>query len=323
MTSPSMRAAVFSAPRTVQVRNVPLPRPGPGEVRVALEGCGVCGSNLVPWEGRPWFEYPLPPGAPGHEGWGHVDAVGPGVQSVREGDRVAGLSGHAYAEYDLSRADQLLPLPSALEGRPFPGEALGCAMNIFERSQIEAGHTVAVVGAGFLGTLLIQLARAAGARVVAISRRAYSRELALRHGAHHALAITTHDQVIAEVEALTQGRRCERVLEVVGLQEPLELAGALCAERGRLVIAGYHQDGPRQVNLWLWNWRGLDVINAHERDPQRYRQGMERALEAVAAGRLDPFPLFTHSHPLEQADRAFEALFARPAGFLKALIRMR
>jgi len=110
---------------------------------------------------------------------------------------------------------------------------------------------------------------------------------------------------------------------VVGLQGPLDLAGALCGERGRLVIAGYHQDGPRQVNLWLWNWRGLDVINAHERDPQRYRQGMERALEAVTSGRLDPFPLFTHSHPLEETGRAFEGLHERPDGFLKALIRMR
>jgi hypothetical protein len=53
-----------------------------------------------------------------------------------------------------------------------------------------------------------------------------------------------------------------------------DLAGELCAERGRLVIAGYHQDGMRQVNVQLWNWRGIDVINAHERDPQAYVDGM-------------------------------------------------
>ena len=57
------------------------------------------------------------------------------------------------------------------------------------------------------------------------------------------------------------------------------------------MIAGYHQDGPRQVNMQLWNWRGLDVINAHERDPAVYVQGIREAVEAVAAGRLDPAAL--------------------------------
>jgi D-arabinose 1-dehydrogenase-like Zn-dependent alcohol dehydrogenase len=79
-----------------------MPEPGPGEVRVRLEGCGVCASNLSPWGGQPWFQYPFAPGAPGHEGWGRVDAVGEGVTSVARGDRVAFLSGAAYAEYDVA-----------------------------------------------------------------------------------------------------------------------------------------------------------------------------------------------------------------------------
>jgi threonine dehydrogenase-like Zn-dependent dehydrogenase len=318
-----MRAAVIAGPKTVRLQTQERPEPARGQVRVRLEGTGLCGSNLVPWEGRPWFEYPMPPGSPGHEGWGHVDAVGAGVRDVREGDRVAFLSGHALADYDLAAADQLLPLPTALRNRPFPAEALGCAMNIFERSDVQAGQTVAIVGAGFLGTLLIQLCRKAGAQVIAISRRPYSREIARTHGAHLVLdADALKEEVIAQVRTLTGEGLCERVIEVVGMQAPLDLAAELCAERGRLVIAGYHQDGPRQVNLWLWNWRGLDVINAHERDPARYRHGMELALEAVLSGRIDPFPLFTHEWPLEQTNRAFEHLAERPAGFMKALVRM-
>src|SRR4051812_3917911 len=97
----TMRAAVVVQPRQVEVREVPLPQPAPDEVRVRLEGCGVCASNLPPWEGREWFTYPMEPGGLGHEGWGRVDALGAAVSGLSIGDRVAMLSGHAYAEYDV------------------------------------------------------------------------------------------------------------------------------------------------------------------------------------------------------------------------------
>jgi D-arabinose 1-dehydrogenase-like Zn-dependent alcohol dehydrogenase len=97
------------------------------------------------------MRFPTEPGALGHEGWGVVDALGDGVEGLAVGDRVAALSYKSYAEYDLADAEAVVPLPDALAGRPFPGEPLGCAMNIFRRSGIEAGQTVAVVGIGFLG----------------------------------------------------------------------------------------------------------------------------------------------------------------------------
>src|SRR5690349_13390756 len=99
-TTPQMRAAVLAAPTVARMDTVPRPEPSGRQVRVRLEGCGVCGSNLAPWEGRPWFQYPFAPGAPGHEGWGVVDAVGPEVSCRRAGDRVALLAYHSYAEYD-------------------------------------------------------------------------------------------------------------------------------------------------------------------------------------------------------------------------------
>ena len=92
--------------------------------------------------------------------------------------------------------------------------------------------------------------------------------------------------------------------------------------RGRLVIAGYHQDGMRQVNVQLWNWRGLDVVNAHERDPEVYLEGIRLAVDAVARGALDPRPLYTHTFGLEQLNEAFEAMRSRPDGFLKALVTL-
>lgn len=319
--APLMKAAVVTGPGHIEIARTPRPDPGPGEVRIRLEGCGVCASNLGPWAGPSWMDFPTAPGDLGHEGWGVVDAVGEGVDGLTVGDPVATLSHRSYAAYDIAAADAVVRLPAALAGKPFPGEPFACAMNIFRRAQIERGHTVAIVGIGFLGAVLTRLASDAGARVIAISRRPFALDLARRMGAAETVAMDDHGAIIARVGALTDGRLCERVIEAVGKPWPLDLAAELCAERGRLVIAGYHQDGPRQVNMQLWNWRGLDVVNAHERDPAVYRQGLREAIAAVEAGRLDPSALITHAYPLERLDEALDATRDRPDGFLKAVVR--
>ncbi len=318
----TMRAAVLVGPGRIEIKNAPKPEPGPGQVRVRLEGCGVCASNLTPWAGPEWMQFPTEPGSLGHEGWGVVDKLGEGVTTLKVGDRVAALSYKSYAEYDLVDVDAAVPLPEALSGTPFPGEPLGCAMNIFRRSDIQAGQTVAIVGIGFLGALLTRLATDAGARVIAISRRPYSLDIARSMGAAEVIPMEDHHAIIEQVKALTGGRFCDRVIEAVGKQWPLDLAGEITAERGKLIVAGYHQDGPRQVNMWLWNWRGIDVINAHERDPKVYAQGIREAVEAVASGRIDPSPLYTHSYPLDRLDEALDATRDRPDGFLKAVVTL-
>ncbi len=316
----TMRAAVVAGPGRAVLETAAVPTPGPREVRIRLEGSGVCASNLAAWEGQPWFEYPFPPGAPGHEGWGVVDAVGDEVTEVRVGDRVAALSGAAYAEYDLADARHVVALPPELDEQPFPGEPLGCAMNIFRRSRIEPGETVAIVGVGFLGALLTRLATTAGARVIGISRREESLRVARQFGAAETVPLDDHQRVIERVRELTEDRLCDRVIEAVGKQWPLDLASEITRERGTLIVAGYHQDGPRQVDMQLWNWRGLDVVNAHERDPAVYVRGMREAVAAVASGALDPTPLYTHHFPLDRLGDALDAARDRPEGFLKALV---
>ncbi len=322
MSARVQRAAVLVKPLTTQVTPAPLADPAENEVRVRLEGCGVCASNLSVWEGRPWFEYPRPAGSPGHEGWGRVDAVGSAVEDLDTGERVALISGHAYAEFDVAPRESLVKLPQAFDDLPFPGEPLGCVMNIFERAQIESHHRVAVVGAGFLGLMITQLATKLGAQVVVLSRRKYALGLARRMGAVETLSTQQPNEAQNAARNLSGGCGYDRVIEAVGSQASLDLASAIAAEYGRLVIAGYHQDGPRQVNMQQWNWRALDVINAHERSSARYVRGVERAVQAVLDGRMDPFPLFTHEVPLGELDTAFEMTRSRPDGFMKALVRI-
>jgi threonine dehydrogenase-like Zn-dependent dehydrogenase len=277
-----MTAAVLPRAGGAEVVELPVPGPRRGEVLVRVEGCGVCASNLPLWEGRPWFAYPLAPGEPGHEGWGVVEAVGEDVASFVGSERVAMIAGNAFAEYVAVPAKHCVQIG---EG-PYPGEPIACAVNIVRRSQVAPGDRVAIVGIGFLGSLVVRLCELAGADVVPVRR---------------------NDEVDATFAC---------VIECAGTQEALDKASALVAERGRLVIAGYHQDGPRQVDLQSWNWRGIDVVNAHERDPLVYVDALREAVKLE----LDVEPLLTHRFPLARLGDAFEAARTRPPGFVKAWV---
>lgn len=321
-TKSYMRAAILEKPRKFKIVDVKKTEPGPNEVCVRLEGCGVCASNIIPWLGKPWFSYPFKPGAPGHEGWGRIFNVGENVTNLQSGDRVGLLSSHAFAEFDIVNKNAVVKLPKCFDNMPFPAEPLGCAMNIFKRAQISSSQIVAVVGVGFLGALLIQLAAAAGATVIGISRRPAALKHALYFGATVTLTMDHHEKIIRQVREITNGKLCDIVVEATGSQWPLDISAEITAERGRLVIAGYHQDGPRQVNMQLWNWRGLDVINAHERENAAYISGMHAAINAMMVGQLDPVPLFTHTYRLDQINEAFEHTIAHPGDFMKALLQV-
>jgi threonine dehydrogenase-like Zn-dependent dehydrogenase len=315
-----MRAAVLVEPGKIEIREVERPFPEENEVLIRVESCGVCASNVAPFEGRPWYSYPFEPGAPGHEACGRVELLGPSVTGWQVGNRVAFLSGHGFAEYDVAKANAIFALPTEFERDQIPVEPIGCVMNIFRRSGIEPGMTVAVVGIGFLGTLLIQLATNHGTRVLAFGRRSFALEFARKAGAAEAIRLGDPSVAIGQVEALTQGRLCEVVIEATGKQEALDFASQITCIRGRLVIAGYHQDEARKINLRLWNWRGLDVINAHERDPAISARGIREAIAAMQSGALDPRPLLTHTLSLDRLDEALALTRDRPGGFMKALI---
>lgn len=314
--------AVLEAPRQYQLQLQHPPQSTHSTVVVRLEGCGVCASSLPVWEGRPWFDYPMAAGAPGHEGWGYVVETGKTVSHVKPGQRVACLGDRAFAQYVNVAADQVVPIPDELNDMPFPGEAIGCAMNIFRRADVHPGQSLTIIGAGFLGLLLVQLAVDAGARVFVLSRRAFARDLAKEYGAEAAFDTEDWWGNAHKIVNMTDNRGCDRVIEVTGMQFALNAATEIIAEYGKLIVAGFHQDGPREINMQIWNWRGIDVINAHERDPSRYIQGIQQAITATLAGRIRPQNLLTHRFTLEQLDEAFQLMIDRPNGFVKGWVQL-
>lgn len=316
-----MVAAVVKSRGQIEFCDVAIPQPGPTGVRVKLEGCGVCTSHLPLWSGV--TRHPFAPGAPGREAWGIIDAVGSEVHHLAVGERVALLSKHGYAQYDVAEAQLVAPLPAALEGAPFPAESLTAAVNVFRRTSINPGDYVVVLGLGFQGALLTQLATLAQAHVIAINQRLCPLRFARQLGAEHTLAITEtvdRHELIRTIKEMTGGHLCDTVIEATGSQASLDLAAELTRERGRIVVAGCQHDGLRTVDMRLWNWRGLDVINAHDRSPTVHMEGLKEAIAAVESGLITPTPLYTHRFSLERLGEALDLAAERPEGFMKALI---
>ena len=315
-------AAQVTGPGEIRMVQADLDQPGPGEVRVRIEGCGVCASNLGPWAGPEWMTFPLTPGDLGHEAWGRIDALGADVDQDRLGKRVATFGSRGFATHEVLPADAAIPVPTELDGCPVPAEPLACALSIFRMARIAPNDRVAIIGIGFLGSLLTQLASRAGAEVIAISRRQESLDRAKLFGASSTVAIDDGNDVVSQVHAATDGAGCDVCIECTGYQWPLDLAGAIAREGGRLVIAGYHQDGPRQIDMQSWNWRALEIVNAHVRCRDTILKTMRDALDMWAKGDIDPGPLFTHDFPLHRLDEALNATRDKPPGFVKALVTM-
>ncbi len=195
-----MRAAVLTRPGHVVIEEFLSPSPAPARCGCGSKCCGVCASNLAPWSGPDWMSFPWSRARSAMKAGAWSTHSAKASRASRIGTPVAALSYKAYAQYDIAAADAVVPLPPVLAGKAFPGEPFGCAMNIFRRSEIAAGQTVAILGIGFLGAILTRLASDAGARVIAISRRPFSLEVARKMGAAETLPMEDHHQIIARGE---------------------------------------------------------------------------------------------------------------------------
>ena len=304
-----MRALSLPGPRQAVVVDVIEPTAGPGQVLLRITACGVCGSDLNAWRGVPGIEYPLTPGAPGHEAIGDVVALGPDVVEPRIGQTVTGLLWNGFAELAVARASDVLPVPSGMG--EILGEPLACAMNVVRRANIQPGDQVALVGFGYLAALIVHLLPTSCAWV-AIASRAASRELALRLG-----AAAAYDFTCVPSDAWDH---FPVVIEAAGVQQTLDYATWLTAYGGRLVVAGYHADGPRTVNMQSWNWKGIEVTNAHERKPAVYVGALRAAFDALRARPVDLPALHTHHWSFDQVTDAFRAADERPPEFVKSVI---
>lgn len=309
-----MRQAVLAGQQEFAFRDVPVPVPGPGEVLVRVRASGVCASELHDWEAGPATPYP-----PGHEVAGDVAAIGSGVTRFKPGDRVTGLFHHGFSEFAVTGEDRVVAIPETIPTESAHGEPLACLVSAARRTRVELGDRVAVVGLGFMGLMMMQLIRLKGAvEVVGFDLRPEAVRRGLDFGCDRAM--TPGELAAAGADPTLE--KFDVVVEATGQPDGLTLATSLTREHGILSILGYHQGGPRVVDMKLWNYRALDVLNAHERRVDYRMDCMRRGLALVAAGRLDLAKTTSHRFPLEQVNDAFAALASKPQGFVKAVVVM-
>jgi NADPH:quinone reductase len=184
-------------PEAMQAVQIETPRPGAGQILIRVAAAGVNRPDLIQRMGF----YPPPPGSPdtmGLEVAGTVAAVGEGVTRWHEGDQVTALvGGGGYAEYAIAYAGHALPTPKGLsdvEAAGLPETVFTVYANVFEHGGLKAGETLMVHGAtSGIGVAAIQMAKAAGAKVIATGRGAAKAAEALRLGADIAVDTTTED----------------------------------------------------------------------------------------------------------------------------------
>lgn len=309
MSTRTGRVAELVGPNTFAIREADFPPPPAGHVRVRVLRAGVCASDLHHWRSGP------PPNEPpmrlGHEPVGIIDTVGAGVEDLRPGQTVTGRLRPAFADYLYAEPADLVVVPDQVDPAVAIGEPLGCVVEGYRRAQPTPGAHTAVVGLGFMGLVMTRLlALSPTASVWAIDPRTDAQPVATALGATHSLS---PDDPRLPSDAL------DLAVEASGTQPGLDLAGRLVAEHGLLSILGYHQAG-RNVDMHSWNWKALDVVNAHVRDRHRLADATRAAMRLIAAGRLQPGPLLTHHYPLDQINTAHRALVDKPAGFSKAVI---
>ena len=329
-----MRAIVITkpgGPEVLELRELDMPEPAPGQVRVRIRACAVNRADLLQRMGM----YPAPTDAPqdipGLEIAGEVDSVGHGVTELANGDRVFGVvSGGAYADAVVVHARTLAPMPVGLDftqAAAVPEAFITAYDAMVLQGELGAGDVVLVhaVGSG-VGTAAVQIARAIGARAIGTARTEAKLERARALGMDGGIVPGKRDggpDFAARVKELTEGRGADVVLELVGGTYVPESLASLSAQ-GRLVLVGLLAGARAEIDLGLFLRRRLRMLGT----VLRARPLEEKIVAAQLLGRLGPLfasgalkPVIDCVLPLEKAAEA-HAYVAANEGFGKVVLTL-
>jgi len=343
-----MRAARFYAPREpLRLEEIEAAAAGPGEVRVAVEACGICGTDLhVAIEGS--IALPRVPIVLGHEAAGRVAEVGAGVERWKAGDRVAifpnvacgacpacrqgrevlcasaqvpGINRDgAFAEFITLPAACLMPLPDEI---PFPvgaiiADAVSTAYRaVAHRGSLAAGERVAVFGCGGLGIHGIKVARYLGAsQVIAVDVAAGALRRAGEAGATD-LVDAGQGDAGKQVRALTRGEGVDLAVEFVGLKASVTEALRSLRRGGRAVVAGVGADRVELPPLRSFVGGELSLLASMGFD----REEVETVIRLVASGALDLSTSVSDVIPLEAINDGFRRAFAKEGDPIRIVVR--
>lgn len=331
------RRLVAFAPLSMQIETVDLPEaPAAGQLLVRAHTTAIsAGTEIANYRGITTYrsaatpDWRADPYYPGYALAGTVAAVGEGVTTVRVGDRVCGMGPHASAA--LVDARQFVPIPDGVSDDHAAMTTMVCiVLNAVRLAKIELGESVAVVGAGLIGQLALQLSRLAGARpVAALDPIAPRREVARTCGATAAIDPTA-TEAHQQIEAVTGGRGFDVVFEATGSPAAFSPAVKLVAYGGRMVLLGSTRGVVEQFDPYSdVHLQGVTLIGAHMRthpahDTMYNRWTWENnrrlALSVIADGTLQLEPLISHRAPAQDGPKMFQRLAESRESFFGVLL---
>lgn len=289
----------YGAPEVLRLAECPAPVAGAGEVLIRVAASGVNRPDVLQRKGL----YPVPPGAselPGLEVAGTIvggDADAMAEAGLRAGDRVCALvAGGGYAELCVAPVGQCLPSPAALsdiEAASLPETFFTVWSNVFDRARLQSGETLLVQGGSSgIGVTAIQLAKAAGAKVIATVGSDEKAAACIALGADHAINYKTHD-FVAEARRLTGGRGVDVVLDMVAGDYVAREIEAL-AEDGRIVIIAVQGGVKAQIDAGAVLRRRLTITGSTLRPrPVAFKAAIAKSLRETVwpwleSGRVKP-----------------------------------
>jgi len=314
-----MKAWLCENPTGVEAltwQELPDTAPGPGELRVAIKAASLNFPDLLMVQNKYQVKPPLP-FVPGAEYAGLVDAVGDGVTGFKVGDRVAALSGTGgFATHINVMAASVMPLPAEFSFEDAAAFVCTYATShhaLIDRAVLKPGETVLVLGAaGGVGTAAIQVAKAAGARVIAAASSAEKCAQCMEIGADAAINYG-NDDIRQELKALTQGKGPDVVYDPVGgdLAEPVFRS---LAWRGRYLVIGFAQGTIPALPLNLALLKEASILGVYwgefaKREPLKNAASLQQLVQWYLQGRIKP--VLDRILPMEQLPAAFERMGSR------------
>ncbi len=339
-----MKAAVLHNIKDLRLEDVPSPRISGDEVLVRTKATGICGTDIHIYKGEWKTNMPI---ILGHEFSGTVAELGHDVRNLKVGDHVVvepnvpcgtchfcrmsernyfcenleatGVTvDGAFAEYVKTKGRNAYRISDALTfDEAALIEPLACCIRGIDQAEIKVGDTVAIIGAGPIGLILLQLVRMAGAWMVIQTDMEETRlELAKKLGADYTVDLGKDDPVEA-VNRLTDGYGVDVAIEAVGSPKAITQAMKVARRGGRLNIFGVSpQDAVWEVKPFNLYDKELTITTSY-RSPFTFA----RAVQIASAKRVRLKPLISHILKLEEIEKAFEVAEKRLEGAIKVLIK--
>jgi threonine dehydrogenase-like Zn-dependent dehydrogenase len=299
---------------SIELLEVNVPDPGEGEVQVQSGACGICSWDIATAKyGKKM--HPMAP--PGHEGVGYVVKVGKGGTGFKEGDRVAGGGFATLRNLALQRVYKIPD--SKLADEYWIVEPVSCAVTGLDHCRLQPGDRVAVIGAGFMGLLILQgLLHMPTDQLVAVDINADRLKLAQQLGVPEVYNSATTDRT--DLVEMLKAREFDIVVDTSGSQPGLDLATDIVKRGGLINLFGWLKGQSATFDPTKWHLGGFTVVNSAP--SSRLRDPFPPAIRLIQQGIIDLRPLVTHVVSLDGYPRLMGQILEGDQRYVKGVVTL-